>query len=235
MSRPEDPDEFPSSEEHDYFCSIEEQFIRLRGAPMMLSNADWQVARKWFERGIPLTLVRATLEDLFARRRMRGASAKVLNLRYCAGAVENAWIEVKSLSAPRTLSKSQPLDVAARLSRLAAALPPELDDLPAWRRRIVQLGEDDAEQSPERVETDLGRLDAELVSRLFAAMPQEKLERLQAAVDRSLVSLMRQTRSADLELARKRLLAQRLRQEQGLPVLSLFSSEAVAGAGGAKD
>ena len=40
-----------------YFQAIEETFVRLRGAPLLLSPADWQVARRWHRDGVPLPLV----------------------------------------------------------------------------------------------------------------------------------------------------------------------------------
>ncbi len=52
---------------HGYFRMIEETFIRLRGSPLLLSPADYQVAKSWFEADIPLDVVCKTLEKLFNR------------------------------------------------------------------------------------------------------------------------------------------------------------------------
>src|SRR5262245_5879970 len=109
-----------------YFRAIEAAFVRLRGAPLLLSPADWQVARRWFEEGVPLDLVVRGLEEVFARRRERGAKGRISSLRYCAPAVEHAWEEVASLTAAGRTAPAEPIDIAARLAALAAALPAEL-------------------------------------------------------------------------------------------------------------
>ena len=88
-----------SDEAQQYFRAIEEAFIRLRGAPLLLSPEDWRQAEQWRRRGVPLELVLAVLEQVFARRLERGARGRIQSLRYCAQAVETAWQEVEALTA----------------------------------------------------------------------------------------------------------------------------------------
>src|SRR3954452_7927036 len=86
--------------DHAYFQAVEEIFVELRGAPLLLSPADWQVARRWHQEGVPLDLVRRTLVGVFARRTERGAKGTISSLRYCAPAVEAAWTDLKELTGP---------------------------------------------------------------------------------------------------------------------------------------
>src|SRR5436309_13032449 len=85
---------------HAYFQAIEEVFVALRGAPLLLSPTDWQIARRWHREGIPLGLIRQALEAVFAKRQERGAKGRISSLRYCAPAVEAAWAERRELAAP---------------------------------------------------------------------------------------------------------------------------------------
>src|SRR3954453_16361708 len=86
--------------DHAYFQAVEEIFVQLRGAPLLLSPVDWQVARRWHREGVPLDLVRSTLEEVFAKRRERGAKGRISSLRYCAPAVEAAWADLRERPAP---------------------------------------------------------------------------------------------------------------------------------------
>ena len=91
----------PDQEDHAYFQAVEEIFVRLRGAPLLLSPKDWHVARRWHREGIPLDLVARVLEEVFAKRKERGTRGKMSSLRYCAPAVEVQFAHVFARKAGR--------------------------------------------------------------------------------------------------------------------------------------
>jgi hypothetical protein len=210
-----------TSPEHAYFRAIEETFIRLRGAPLLLSPADWRVASGWYSEGIPLAVVARALEEVFARRRERSARGRIQSLRYCAPAVAAAWEEIRSLTAPGRQAEAEPLLVAPRLAALAAALPEGLADRRRWGRRITSLA-----GGTEEVEAALARLDRELLEGLEAAQEPAAREELAREMEAALARLATRLGDRELEEARGRLLRLLLRQHRGLPVLSLFSPEA---------
>jgi hypothetical protein len=124
---------------HGYFLAIEDFFVRLRGAPLLLAPADWQVARRWHAQGVPLDLVRRAIEEVFARRRERGTRGHISSLRYCAPAVEAAWAERAELVAPGRRHAVAAFDAAGRLRRLAATLPADLVGVAVLRQRLTEL------------------------------------------------------------------------------------------------
>jgi hypothetical protein len=207
-----------------YFEAIEETFIRLRGAPLLLSPADWRVASRWRRRGVPLELVRHTLEELFERRRERGARGRIQSLRYCANAVEAAFEELSALQAPGERHPAPPLDVGARLTALAAALPPGLPGGERAAERIAALGGD-----PEAVENALAAIDRELLEAADEALGDEGRRQLEERALAGLGALADRLPAAELEAARGRLARRLLRRDLGLPVLSLVAPEAEAG------
>lgn len=209
---------------HAYFRAIEELFIDLRGSPMLLSPSDWQTARDWHERGIPQELIRGVLEDVFERRRLRGAGGKIQSLKYCANAVESAWQEVKALSHPRRRQRDEPLDCDERLRRLARSLPPDLERRASWSERIRALVEYEEQAGAQEVEQRLADLDEELVQTLLVSLGDEG-KQLELEARDALRSLER-SGGGNLELATRRLLRQRVRRRFGVPVLSLFSHQA---------
>ena len=148
--------ETPEDSDHAYFQAIEEVFVALRGAPLLLSPADWQVARRWHREGVPLDLVKQTLAEVFEKRKERGAKGKISSLRYCAPAVEAAWAEQRELAAPGHRVEAPAFEIAPRLAALAAALPLSLKD--SFAARISSLGGD-----PRGVEERLSALDREIL------------------------------------------------------------------------
>jgi hypothetical protein len=212
--------------ERAYFQAIEEAFVELRGAPLLLSPADWQVARRWQREGVPLDLVRNAMTEVFAKRKERGAKGKISSLRYCAPAVEAAWDHLRELAVAdqRERTPGAGLDLPARLRALAAALPEELPEREAWAARIGDLG--GIAGGSQAVEEGLAALDRELLDAASARLSKRVGKEVEETVERTLATLT--GRVADEELARSRdqLRRQIVRKRSALPVLSLFSPEA---------
>lgn len=210
--------------DHAYFRAIEEVFIRLRGAPLLLSPTDWQIARRWHRAGIPLDLVCATLEDLFRKRAESGKRGTVRSLKYCSAAVEEAWEEQQEMVGPAARSRSLELDISGRLGRLSAALPDSLPEGVRLRRKISEL-----QGGVEEVEHRLSALDRELMQTLRSELTPKARAELEHAVDAALARLETRIPAAERRVVRDRLFDQAVRRHWGFPVLSLFSPEAQPG------
>lgn len=214
-------------EDHAYFEAVEEIFVRLRGAPLLLSPADYQVAKRWHQDGVPLDLVRRTLEEVFAKRKERGAKGKISSLRYCAPAVDAAWEDLREMTAPGERSEAPALDLAGRLRNLAAALPETLSGRDGLANRMAALAAFD----PQTIEHHLSDLDREMVETALGSLDGDMRSAIDAAVEKTLGALAGRLPAEEIERSRERLVSQVLRRRLGLPVLSLFSPEA-AGPGG---
>jgi hypothetical protein len=208
-------------EDHAYFQAVEEIFVRLRGAPLLLSPADWQVARRWHRDGVPLDLVRRALEEVFAKRKERGAKGKISSLRYCAPAVEAAWDDLRELTAPGERLEAPVFDASSRLRSLAAALPPELAGRDGLTQKMLALAGD-----PQEIEESLAVLDREMLATVAASLDGTSRSEVDAAVEKTMAGLRGRLSTEELERSRERLTWQVLRQRLALPVLSLFSPEA---------
>lgn len=203
--------------DHAYFQAVEEIFVQLRGAPLLLSPADWQVARKWHREGVPLDLVRSTLEEVFAKRKERGAKGRISSLRYCAPAVEAAWADLHELTAPGRRTEAPAFEVAPRLAALAASLPGR----EALAAQVAHLSGD-----PQEVEERLAALDREMLDQAWEGLDGDARSEVETAVEKTLAALAGRLPASELASSRERLVRQTLRRRLGLPVLSLFSPEA---------
>ncbi len=207
-----------TGEDHAYFQAIEERFIRLRGAPLLLSPADWQLARKWHEAGVPLALVLETLDRVFARRAERGAArGKVQGLRYCAPAVEAAWQAQAELQATGARVSPPALDLMARLEILASAIRDLPLETATLADRIAAL-----KGEPEAVERALVDFDRELLSLATRELDEKALEEIGEEVEASLSRVRSRLAEDETGKVRDRLLRELVRRRWNLPVLSLF-------------
>lgn len=209
------------SEEHEYFHALEDAFIRLRGAPLLLSPSDWRTAQRWREMGIPADFVIDCLEEVFARRREREAAERVSSLRYCARAVESAWRRSRDLAVPAERSDPEPVDVPSRLRCLVEAVPRE------WGHRdeVVSavLG---VTGSISEVEESLARIDAWMLSLAADGLDEEERAVIAGRIEARLEPLRARFGDEELRAAAEGLRKRELRRCRALPVLSLFAPEA---------
>ena len=223
----------------DYFQRIESHFLLHRGAPLLLSPSDYQVARRWHRDGVPLDLVLRTMDEYFERRAERSRMAtdgegaepgKVWGLRQVKPSVEAAWKGLRELTATgdRTAPDAAPaLDVAGRVAALRAALAEALETaLPedeATRERVVAgLDGLEAEADPRRVEERLAAVEDEALEALLAALAPDERAALESQVDEVLAPLADRMARDEVASTRERLLRQKVRRRAGMPVLTLF-------------
>ena len=223
MSSTDRPDEEGGTRSaHDYFRAIEDSFIRLRGAPFLLSPEDWRVAQGWHRAGVPVSLVERVLERIFVRQKPEeGGRRRVRSLRYFDGAVRAAWVSARSLTGAEGEREAEPLAVDERVATLAAAIPRHLSgagDLAARVRKVSGAAEE--------VEKQLEDLDGEMLSSALDEMGETRREELEARVDEGLQKLAGRLSGPDFAAARERLRRQAARRLLGLPILSLFSADA---------
>ncbi len=206
-----------------YFRAIEEAFVRLRGSPLLLSPSDWRVAKRWFEEGIPLDVVAQALRDVFERRAERGATSPVQGLRYCAAAVAEAWNRRRELGVEAAADRdAYRVRIGERLESLARNLPDALPERERWAERVRAL---DGEAGA--VESELAGLDARMMVEVLEALPAGDRAKLQREADSVLAALAEKIDAAELGEQRERFVRDAARRRLGLPLLSLFSPEAL--------
>ena len=206
-----------------YYQAIEEFFVSRRGDPLLLSNADWLLIRKWRRAGIPLRIVLRGISDaLDAHAHSWGRSRRVGSLHYCAAEVDAAqerWEralagggEVGSLGErldglEKALTSARGLGPAA-----GAALARTLAALPAIRQGAAA-----------DIEAELGALERKLLAAIRRETDSEALARGERSVDADLAPYRARMPEKVAAQIRGDALARTLLGVHGLPRLTLFS------------
>ena len=74
----------PGEAADEYYSAIEEQFVRRRGAAMLLSPRDWALIGEWKEAGVRLQVVLQGIDNVFDSFERRGPAGRRINsLSYC--------------------------------------------------------------------------------------------------------------------------------------------------------
>jgi hypothetical protein len=215
-----------------YYQAVEEYFVSRRGDPLFLSNADWNLVRRWRLAGLPLRVVLRGIRDaLDAHALGWSRDRRVGSLAFCAREVDAARERWQRALA---LGREEGLDVASALRGFAKDLEGASTLGPAARSLAAEL----ALQMRERAEAGrLGEVSAWLAEREAALLQaiaaddgSERAKDLEAEVDRELERWRERMPPRVVAQLRGEKVARRRLEEHGIPRLSLFH---LAGGGGA--
>ncbi len=217
-----------TEQEAGWLAAVEERFRQLRGRPLLLSPADFERARSWYRRGIPLWLVLDTLEELFRRAAATDPPRRPRSLAYCEPAVLERFEEWKRRRvAPRQEEGDLPgaggtMGVVDRAleaigeSRAPAAAAGEA------RRRLLALREELERGAPVDLPTALREIGEDLAEGCLATLPAREIASLEEAVQLELSPWTSQMSPEVLEQASRAALLRRVRERFALPDLGLL-------------
>lgn len=214
--------------EAEYYQSVEDYFVSRRGDPLMLSNADWTLVRKWRLAGIPLRVVLRGIRDALDAHALGWSRArKVGSLSYCAREVDAArerWERALGSGAGGAAETTGALVGFATDLEHATGLGPRsraLADEIAKELRACGPGAGLA-----RLSALLGESEARLVAAISGEEPPERRAARESEVDAALEPWRARMPARVLEQLRRESLARRVLEAYGLPRLSLFHLEA---------
>lgn len=225
-----------------YFLRIEQLFAALRGRSLLLSPADYQLARQWYDRGVPLSCALRGIRAAFFRKLSEGdPDDEILSLSWCRWAVTKEWKEYKSVptgeekeeesSAPQRsgdevlailesacFDLNRAADRQGNESEFAENLRVLAAEIEAIKERWGSSDLDDGS-----IEELLSVIDGRLLEIALIHIPAKERAKLEKTVDRKLrphlVSMDEETR----ERTRATALAAKVRQHFQLPKITLFS------------
>jgi hypothetical protein len=218
-----------TEEDRAYYGAAEAAFIARRGTPFLLSPKDFALLKEWRALGIPIEAVEVGLDDAFTRRDERGATGRVNSLSYCRDAILSAWERRAETSVGRGIGRAEgdSPDVAGALGKLSEHLdsvarvhPSLAKPIESALRSLDRLAR--SGKSAGEVEASLARLDRRISNEIADALPEERRRRLDAEVERLLTKArVRMDRETE-EKTRRAVTRRTIREELGLPRLTLL-------------
>ena len=233
-----------------YFSEIEDTFIRRRGKHLMLSPMDWALIEAWKERGVPLHVALRGIEHAFDSHAAKKRRRSVKTLLYCQEEVEAQyaeWLESRvgshddpedadgtsALPAERSpfprdvvlahLARSR--ETLARLAEQRKANDSLTEALSRATSLLTEVESDYSTASQpdtRRLEDSLTGIERMLDEAIRTAASDGELETVLAETETQLKPYKRQMDKAAFEQTRDSLLRKRLREQLGVPRLSLF-------------
>lgn len=231
-----------------YFTEIEDAFVRRRGKHLLLSPMDWALIERWKELNVPLHIVLRGIEQSFDSWESKPRKRSVKSLLYCQEEVEAQyaeWLESRVGAAPEAPSP----EPASEDEGLPFARQAILDHLRRGEEALHSAGrqrevEDDLAEAIVRVSNLLAELQKDFIAAtrpdarqlevsltglerilsdaLLRVAPPEAMVTAQKEIREQLRPYRSHMEKPAYEQTFNNLLLKRLREESGLPRLSLF-------------
>ena len=235
-----------------YFTEIEDAFIRRRAKHLLLSPMDWALIESWKEMNVPLHVALRGIEKAFDSWESKPRKRSIKSLLYCQEEVEAQfaeWLEARVGAADESGEREageQTRQDATPFSRLAI-----LEHLQRGRASLLTVcstrkkaGPDDFTETLERAAALLGELEEDFAASV--SPNAQKLEQSLSGLERMISDAIRAVAGpqqiATIEAAIKEqlrpyhkhmepavyqqtfanLLLKQLREQFGIPRLSLF-------------
>ncbi len=231
-----------------YFTEIEDAFVRRRGKHLLLSPLDWALIERWKELNVPLHIVLRGIEQSFDSWEAKPRKRSVKSLLYCQEEIEAQyaeWLESR-VGAPPAAEKDAAASEDAGLPFPRQAVLEHLrrghealesvqakrdvrNDLTEAVARVIglldELQKDFAAASlpdARALEVSLTGLERTLSDALLRVVSAEEMAAAQQEVKEQLRPYRSHMDKAAYEQTFNNLLLKRLREDAGLPRLSLF-------------
>jgi hypothetical protein len=219
---------------YNYFSEIEETFVRRRGKHLLLSPIDWAMIEAWRERGIPLHIVIRAIESVFDAFDKNPGPRTIKGLLYCKEEVEAQFLEWSSMQAGKAEGSGSnegspefsPERIVEHIDRAVAELDrshnPDLrEDIERAIARMRQLAIDHANDL-EKADRALSDVENLLEHALLNKTDKTRLVEIEKEIASQLRPYKSQMEADAYKKTSRVMLLKRLRDEEGIPRLSLF-------------
>jgi len=218
---------------YNYFTEIEETFVRRRGKHLLLSPIDWAMIEGWQERGIPLHIVIRAIENVFDGYDKNPGPRSIKGLLYCREEVEAQFLEWTAMQAGKTKAGSNDGSVEfsperivehidSVIEQLGRSQNPDLsEDIERSIARLKQLAIDYSNDL-ETADRSLSDVENLLETALLTKIDSARLKAVEKDVTLQLKPYKSQMDAEAYKQTSRVMMLKRLRDEEGIPRLSLF-------------
>lgn len=220
---------------YNYFTEIEEAFIRRRGRNLLLSPLDWSLIESWQEREIPLHIVLRAIESVFdAMDKKPSRTRSIKSISYCKEEIEaqyEEWVRSRTGAGgdKDPAEASEGLTIASvtghvenAMSALQNCGSEDLrEDLERACSRLEELlaGMTGDFENVEKVLTDIENF---LDRALLTKSDKLHLNKLKTEIETQIGSYKTNMGDEAYKKTLDLMLLKKLREEEGIPPLSLF-------------
>ncbi|MEJ7849272.1 MAG: hypothetical protein WKF92_14410 [Pyrinomonadaceae bacterium] len=218
---------------YNYFTEIEDTFIRRRAKNLLLSPIDWAMMEAWQERGIPLHVVLRSIETVFDGFDKKPGPRSIKGLLYCREEIEAQYDEWLKMQAGKANGDTPQADESFSHEIVSAHIGAVIDFLKKSVNKNLSEDFDRAAARLEELQTNLTD-DFEVVDKTLSDIEKfidqsfltnsdkTHLKKLEREIADQLKTYKNGMESDVYKMTFDLMLLKRLREDEGIPRLSLF-------------
>ena len=219
---------------YNYYTEIEETFVRRRGKNLLLSPIDWAMIESWQERGVPLHVALRAIENVFDGFDKKPGPRTIKGLLYCREEIEaqyEEWLRSQTGKADEASANgvneafsseavsSHILTIVDHLKK--SANENMRDDFDRAIARLEQLLANFSEDF-ELIDKTLSDIETFLDKALLTNSDKLHLKKLEKEINSQLKAYKAGMEADVYKKTFDLMLLKRLREDEGIPRLSLF-------------
>ncbi|MGI8545295.1 MAG: hypothetical protein ACR2MD_17685 [Aridibacter sp.] len=234
-----------------YFTDIEETFIRRRGKHLLLSPLDWALIESWQEREIPLRIILRGIENIFDNvDKNPNRTQSIKSLMYCKEEIESQyeeWLKTqvgkgdnKKISEEK-IEQTQVVEekhesslfsketIEIHLKNIIEALKKAKAKSKGSLRQVLEevsaelCKHEKTYKNAESLEESLNRMENLIDKALLKTAGKSSLLKIKDEIERNLAKHKNKMEKEVYQRTFDLMLYKKLREEAGIPQLSLFS------------
>jgi hypothetical protein len=219
---------------YNYFTEIEDTFIRRRGKNLLLSPIDWAMMETWQERGIPLHIVLRGIESVFDHFDKNPRPRTIKGLLFCREEIEAQFAEwtvsqIGKSDTPSASSEDNPLSLSAIAEHIAGiidklrqvSVESLSEDIERAIARLKELKTNIA-ADPEQIDKSLSDIENFLDHALLSNLDKEHLKQIEKEIAGQMRAYKADMEKEAYDTTFRLMLLKRLREDLGIPRMSLF-------------
>lgn len=218
---------------YNYFTEIEDAFIRRRAKNLLLSPIDWAMMEAWQERGIPLHVVLRSIETVFDGFDKKPSTRSIKGLLYCREEIEAQYDEWLKMQAGKANGDAPQADESFSHECVSAHIGAVMDFLKKSDNKNLSEDFDRAAARLEELQSNLTE-DFEVVDKTLSDIEKFIDQAFLTNSDKTHLKKLEKETADQLKAYKKGMepdvykktfdlmLLKRLREEEGIPRLSLF-------------
>lgn len=219
---------------YNYYTEIEEAFVRRRGKNLVLSPLDWALIEGWQERGVPLHIALRGIETVFDGFDKNPAVRTIKGLIYCREEIEAQYEEWLKMQTGKANGSSESASeesfsresVSEHIRNVIAYLTESRnenlrDDFDRAVARLEELHQNLTDDF-ELADKTLSDIETLLDRALLTNSDKPHLKKLEKETGAQLKAYKKAMEPDVYKKTYDLMLLKRLRDEEGIPRLSLF-------------